>query len=204
MSLRDVECLMAQRGIEISYESIRRWVNKFGLQYAGRIRKNRRDVSSVWHLDEVFIRTGRECYYLWRAVDDEGEVLDVLVQKRRNKKAALKLMRRLLKNHDTHPVYIVTDRLKSYSAALKELNMDRLHVMGGRSNNRAENSHIPIRRRERKMQRFKSQKSAQQFLSIYGPIYNLFNYRRHLISRSTLKEFRQKAFDEWNAITSAG
>jgi len=194
---------MAQRGLDISYETIRRWVLKFGLRYAYRIRKSRRNVSSTWHLDEVFIRTAKERYYLWRAVDDEGEVLDVLVQKRRNKKAALKLMRRLLKNHDTHPRYIVTDRLKSYSSALKELSIDRLHVMGGRSNNRAENSHIPIRRRERKMQRFKSQKSAQKFLSAYGPIYNLFNFQRHLISRPTLKEFRQNAFEEWSAVTAS-
>ena len=171
-------------------------------RYTSQTRKSRKNVSSIWHLDEVFIRTGKDRYYLWRAVDDEGEVLDVLVQKRRNKKAALKLMLRLLKNHNTYPEAIVTDRLKSYSAALKELNMSKLHVMGGRSNNRAENSHIPIRRRERKMQRFKSQKSAQIFLSIYGPIYNLFNFQRHLISRSTLKEFRQNAFKEWNTVTA--
>jgi transposase-like protein len=111
-------------------------------------------------------------------------------------------MSKLLKNHSL-PKAIVTDRLKSYSAALKELNMNRLHVMGGRSNNRAENSHLPIRRRERKMQRFKSQKSAQKFLSAYGSIYNLFNFQRHLIPCSFLKKFRQNAFDEWNVVTAA-
>lgn len=202
MSFRDIECLMAQRGLDISYETIRRWVHKFGPQYARHIRKTRRKISATWHLDEVYIRTGKDRYYLWRAVDDEGEVLDVLVQKRRNKRAALKLMRRLLKNHHTHPKHIVTDYLKSYSAALRDLKMSKLHVMGGRSNNRAENSHLPIRRRERKMQRFKSQKSAQKFLSTYGPIYNLFNFQRHLIPRSSLKEFRQSAFGAWNVVTA--
>lgn len=202
LSYRDIECLMAQRGLDISYETIRRWVHKFGLQYAHTIRKSRGNVSSTWHLDEVFIRTRKDRYYLWRAVDDEGEVLDILVQKRRNKKAALKLMRRLLKNHITRPRSIVTDRLKSYSSALRELGINRLHVMGGRSNNRAENSHLPIRRREKKMQRFKSQKSAQKFLSAYGPIYNLFNFQRHLIPRSSLRKFRQNAFDEWNVVTA--
>lgn len=193
---------MAERGLDISYETIRRWVHKFELRYAHHIKKKRKNISSVWHLHEVFIRTGAGRYYLWRAVDDEGEVLDVLVQRRRNKKAALKLMRRLLKNHTTRPKAIVTDKLKSYSAALKELTMSKHHVMGGRSNNRAENSHLPIQRRERKMQRFKSQKSAQKFLSAYGPIYNLFNFQRHLISRPILKEFRQAAFEEWGAVTA--
>jgi len=203
LSFRDIECLMAERGIDVSYETARCWVHKFGSQYAYRIRKSRKQVSTVWHLDEVFIRVGKQRYYLWRAVDAEGEVLDVLVQRRRNKKAALKLMRRLLRNHNTRPEAIVTDRLKSYSSALRELGMRRLHKMGGRLNNRAENSHLPIRRRERKMQRFKSQKSAQKFLSAYGPIYNLFNFQRHLISRPTLKLYRQNAFNEWNAVTAA-
>jgi len=194
---------MDERGIDISYETIRRWVHKFGLKYAHRIRKNRGQTSPHWYLDEVFISTGLQRYYLWRAVDSEGEVLDVLVQKRRNKKAALKLMRKLLKNSATKPKSITTDYLRSYSAALKELGMIHLHKTGGRSNNRAENSHLPIRRRERKMQRFKSQKSAKIFLSVHGQIYNLFNIQQHLVSRATMKKHRIIAFNGWGMATTA-
>ena len=141
--------------------------------------------------------------YLWRAVDDEGTVLDIVVQSRRNKKAAMRLLRKLLKNNGVKPQRIVTDRLGSYRAALKELNMRRVHDVGGRKNNRAENSHLPIRRRERKQQRFRSIRSAQKQLSSYGQIYNLFNYQRHLISRRTLKQFRTEAQAEWNIVTDA-
>ena len=194
LSYRDVECLMAQRGIEVSYETIRCWIYKFGPQYAAHIRRSRRMVSKNWHLDKVFVCMGKRRYYLWRAVDDEGEVLDVLVQKRRNKKAALRLIRRLLKNLDTHPKTIVTDRLWSYGAALKDLGIKKLHVMGGRPNNRVENSHLPIPKQERKIQRFKSKKSAQIFLSIHAPIYNLFNIQQHLVSRAIMKSLRIAAF----------
>ena len=141
--------------------------------------------------------------YLWRAVDDEGTVLDIVVQARRNKKAAIGLLRKLLKNNGIKPDRIVTDRLSSYRAALKELNMRRVHDVGGRKNNRAENSHLPIRRRERKQQKFRSIRSAQKQLSSYGQIYNLFNYQRHLISRKILKQFRTEAKAEWNIVTKA-
>jgi putative transposase len=201
MSYRDVEDLLAERGIDVSYETVRRWVLKFGHAYAHRIRTRRDRPDDCWHLDEVFVKIGDQQLYLWRAVDSEGEVLDVLVQKRRNKRAALKLMRKLLKNQGVRPKQIVTDRLGSYGAALRELDLSHVHKMGGRSNNRAENSHLPIRRRERKMQRFKSQGSAQKFLSIHGPIYNLFNPQRHLITRPTLKTFRAQAMEEWNLVT---
>ncbi len=156
----------------------------------------------VWHLDEVFVNIGSEQMYLWRAVDGEGTVLDVLVQKRRNKRAALRLMRKLLKNQDVHPTQIVTDKLKSYGAALRELGLGHIHETGNRLNNRAESSHVPIRQRERKMQRFKSQKSAQRFLSTHGPIYNLFNVHHHLISRRTLRAFRNQAMAEWQTVTT--
>jgi transposase-like protein len=126
-----------------------------------------------------------------------------LVQKRRNKRAALKLMRKLLKNQGVHPTKIVTDKLKSYGAVFRDLRLTHLHESGHRRNNRAESSHVPIRRRERKMQRFKSQASAQRFLSTYGPIYNLFNVQRHLISRSTLRIFRDLAMAKWQTVTSA-
>ena len=185
MSYRDVEELLAERGIDVSYETVRRWALKFGKEYAKRIRKRRPQPHSEWFLDEVFVKVGGKPMYLWRAVDGEGEVLDVLVQKRRNKRAALKLLRKLLQHQGIPPTKIVTDKLKSYGAALKDLKMSHLHDTTNRLNNRAESSHVPIRRRERKLQRFKSHKSAQVFLSIYGPIYNLFNTQRHLISRQT-------------------
>ena len=140
--------------------------------------------------------------YLWRAVDDEGTVLDIVVQRRRNTKAALRLLRKLLRNQGKRPIRIVTDRLRSYRAALKLLGLEHLQDVGGRKNNRAECSHIPIRRRERKSQMFRSVWNAQKLLSAHGQIYNLFNYRRHLISRNTLRKFRIKADVEWNLVTA--
>ncbi len=203
MSYRDVEDLLAERGIDVSYETVRLWVLKFGQAYARRIRKRRSTAYDYWHIDEVFVNIGGKQMYLWRAVDGEGEVLDVLVPKRRNKRAALKLMRKLLRNQDVRPTRIVTDKLKSYGAAFRDLRLSHIHDSRHRLNNRAESSHVPIRRRERKMQRFKSQGSAQQFLSTHGPIYNLFNVQRHLISRQTLRTFRDHAMEEWNAVTTA-
>ncbi len=203
MSYRDVEDLLTERGIDVSYETVRLWVLKFGRAYARRIRKRRPTVLDHWHLDEVFVSIGSEQMYLWHAVDGEGEVLDVLVQKRRDKRAATKLMRRLLRNQGVRPTQIVTDKLKSYGAALRDLRLGHLHETGHRLNNRAESSHVPIRRWERKMQRFKSQRSAQIFLSTHGPIYNLFNVQRHLISRRTLRTFRNNAMEEWKVVTAA-
>jgi len=203
LSFRDVEDLLAERGMDVSYESIRYWVLKFGKQYAQRIDRRRPRPSCRWHLDEVFVKINGQTHYLWRAVDDEGEVLEVLVQSRRNKKAALKLMRKLLKKQGLLPSAIVTDKLPSYGAALRELGLSRHHDFGGRKNNRAENSHQPVRRRERKMQRFKSTKSAQRFLSVHSSIYNLFNIQRHLISRDTLREFRHAASAEWGDVVRA-
>ena len=203
MSFRDVEDLLAERGIDVSYETVRQWVLKFGPDWARRIHRRRGPAFDVWHLDEVFVNIGGKQMYLWRAVDGEGTVLDVLVQKRRNKRVALKLMRKLLRNQGVRPTRIVTDKLKSYGAALRDLRLAPLHETGHRRNNRAESSHVPIRRRERKMQRFKSQRSAQIFLSTHGPIYNLFNVHRHLISRRTLRTFRNQAMAEWQIVTTA-
>ncbi|MCP4315519.1 MAG: IS6 family transposase [Hyphomicrobiales bacterium] len=203
LSFRDVEDLLAERGLDISYESIRYWVLKFGGQYARRIDRIRPRSTSRWHFDEVFIKINGKRMYLWRAVDDEGEVLEVLVQSRRNKKAALKLMRKLLKKQGFLPSAIVTDRLPSYGAALKELGLSRHHDFGGRKNNRAENSHQPVRRRERKMQRFKSAGSAQRFLSVHSSVQNHFNIQRHLISRNTLRQFRDNAAAEWCDVVRA-
>ena len=141
--------------------------------------------------------------YLWRAVDCEGEVLDILVQRRRNKKAALKLMRKLLRKQGFVPDAFVTDKLPSYGAALKEMGLSKHHDFGGRKNNRAENSHLPVRQRERRMQRFKSAGSAQRFLSTHAAIYNTFYTQRHLISRSTLRQFRAEAMEQWHAVVAA-
>lgn len=204
LSIRDVEELMAERGIEVSREAIRCWVIKFGPLIAANLRRARSRPSGRWHLDEVVVKISGRRLYLWRAVDDEGEVLDVLVQKRRNKEAALKLLRRLLRNIGIHPDTIVTDKLASYRAAMKVLTLQGRHCPGGmRENNRAENSHLLIRRRERKRQKFKSQGSARRFLSSHGPIYNAFNFQPHLISRAGLRSLWRQANDAWAAATRA-
>jgi len=203
LSLRDVEDMLSQRGIDVSYETVRRWSSKFGLAYARKLRRSHPRADTRWHLDEVFVSINGKNVYLWRAVDCEGEVLDVLVQSRRNKRAALKLMRKLLKSQGFSPDAVVTEKLPSYGAALSELGMRARHITGGRINNRAENSHLPIRQRERRMQRFKSAGSAQRFLSTHAAIYNTFNVQRHLISRRTMRQFRAAAMDRWDAMTAA-
>jgi putative transposase len=202
LSYRDVEDLLAEREIDVSYETARRWTLKFGQAYAQRLRKTRPRPDVRWHLDEVFVTINGKRSYLWRAVDCEGEVLDILVQSRRNKRAALNLMRKLLKKQGFVPDAFVTDKLPSYGAALRELNLSRLHDFGGRKNNRAENSHLPVRQRERRMQRFKSPRSAQQFLSTHAAVYNTFNVQRHLISRKTLRQFRSEAMNTWDLATT--
>ena len=203
LSYRDVEDLLAERGIDVSYETVRRWVLKFGLAYARKLRRSRPRPDGRWHLDEVFVSINGKRMYLWRAVDGEGEVLDNLVQSRRNKKAALRLMRKLLKKQRYAPDDVVTDKLPSYVSALHDLGMEGKHITGGRCNNRAENSHLPVRQRERRMQRFKSAKSAQRFLSIHAVVYNIFNVQRHLITRRTLRQFRTATMAEWRAAVAA-
>jgi transposase-like protein len=203
-SLRDVEDLLAERGIDVTYETVRCWANKFGPAIAANIRRRRGRADSVWHLDEMVVRINGVRMYMWRAVDKEGEVLDVLVQKRRNKPAALKLLRKLLKNQGFVPDKFVTDGLRSYPAAMKVLGCQHRHRPGRlRDNNRVENSHLPVRRRERKMQRFKSQGQAQRFVSTHGAIYNTFNIERHLISRNTMRRFRSSAMEEWLTASHA-
>src|SRR5690606_4377128 len=192
--------MLAERGIDTTYETIRCWANKFGPAIAANIRRRRSRPDSVWHLDEMIVRINGKRMFMWRAVDSEGEVLDILVQKRRNKAAALKLLRKLLKNQGYIPDAIVTDGLASYKAAMRELGCKDRHRPGRlRDNNRVENSHLPVRRRERKMQSFKSQGLAQKFVSTHITIYNTFNIQRHLISRSTLRRFRSDADAAWAA-----
>ena len=203
LSFRDVEDLLAERGVIVSYETIRRWVAHFGPIYARRLRVRRPGPTGRWHLDEVFVSIAGRQMYLWRAIDDEGEVLDMLLQARRDKNAALRLMRKLLKNQAVVPTSIVTDRYRAYDAAFHHLGLSRIHHRGKRLNNRAESSHVPIRRRERKMQGFRSAGSAQRFLSSYSASYNTFNICRHLISAYTHRILRRQAFDTWKTAVTA-
>ena len=200
LSFRDVEDLLAERGIAIAYETVRRWVNRFGPMIAAQLRKRRPKPHATWHLDEVYLKIDGRIAYLWRAVDAEGEVLDVLVQSKRNKHAALKLMRKLLKKYAFVPERLVTDDLRSYGAAARALGLERLHERGRWRNNRAENSH---RRRERKMQRFKSARSAQKFLSTHAAVYNIFNVQRHLISAQSHRVLRAATMTKWREVIAA-
>src|SRR5580693_8250116 len=203
LSYRDVKELLAERGLDISHETVRRWVLKFGPAIARRLRQRRPRPSNRSHLDEMVVRIAGERLYLWRAVDHEGEVLDLLVQRRRDSRAALRLMRKLLRKHGFAPKLLVTDRLRSYASAFRRLRLTCRHEQGLRSNNRAENSHQVVRRRERKMQRFKSARSAQRFLSVHAAVHNTFNLQRHLVSRSTLRIFRLEAAAQWRTATIA-
>jgi putative transposase len=203
LSFRDVEELLAERGLDISYETIRRWVLKFGPAYARNLRRLRPRPSHQWHLDEMVVSIQGRHMYLWRAVDSEGEILDFLVQPKRDKAAALRLIRKLLKKQGYAPRVLVTDKLRSYARARRELGLRARHEQGLRKNNRAENSHQPVRRRERKMQRFKSAGSAQRFLSSHAAVHNTFAAQRHLISRRTLRLFRAEAMHAWQSATAA-
>ena len=203
LSYRDVEDLLAERGLEVSYETVRRWVLKFGPGFARRLRRSRPRPSDRWHLDEMVVRIAGKRMYLWRAVDHEGEVLDMLVQRQRDKWAALRLMRKLLKKQGFTPKLLTTDKLGSYGAAFRHLHLTCPHEQGLRKNNRAENSHQVVRRRERKMQRFKSARSAQRFLSIHAAVHNTFNLQRHLVSRATLRTFRAEAAAQWQDAVAA-
>jgi putative transposase len=205
LSLRQVEELLAERGIDICHETVRFWWNRFGPMFAAEIKKKR--IWAVrgcpqwrWHLDEVFVKISGEQHYLWRAVDHEGEVLEAVATRTRDRKAALKLLKRLLKRHG-RPREIVTDKLRSYGAAMKEFGLDRRHRNKGRHiNNRAENSHLPFRRRERAMQRFRRRKTLQKFASVHAVLTNHFNQERHLVSRKTYKVRRSEAFSEWRSV----
>jgi transposase-like protein len=203
LSYRDIEDLLAERGLDISYETVRSWVLKFGPVIARRLRRCRPRPSDQWHLDEMVVRIAGKRMYLWRAVDHEGEVLDMLVQRRRDRRAASRLVRKLLKKQGFAPKLLVTDKLRSYSSAFRQLKLICPHEQGLRKNNRAENSHQPVRRRERKMQRFKSARSAQRFLSMHAAVHDTFNLQRHLVSRSTLRVFRAEAAGAWRNAAAA-
>ena len=202
LSYRDVEELLAERGLNVAYETVRRWVQKFGPLFARNLRRLRPKPSGTWHLDEMAVRIGGKRMWLWRAVDREGEVLDLLVQPKRDTKAALRLMRKLLRKQGYAPDELVTDKLGSYGAARRKLGLSGRHEQGLRKNNRAENSHQPVRRRERKQQRFKSARSAQRFLSMHAMVHNTFTLDRHLISRRTLRTVRAEAAEHWRIATA--
>lgn len=197
LSFRDVEELLAERGLDVSNETIRRWFIKFGAQAAANLRRSRPHASDRWYLDEMVIKIQGRRYWLWRAVDDEGEVLDFLVQTSRCAQSAKRLLRKLLKKHEFAPTHVTTDKLRSYSLAFREIGLTAVHNQGIHLNNRAENSHQPVRRRERKQQRFKSPGSAQRFLSIHAAVYNNFYVQRHLLSRKNFRTFRDEAFEIW-------
>ena len=204
LSLRQVEDLLHERGIDISHETVRAWWNRFGPIFAAEVRKNRsasmrRLPQWRWHLDEVFVRVNGEMYYLWRAVDHEGEVLEAFVTKRRNREAALKFLKKAMKRYGK-PLEVVTDRLRSYRAAMKEIGTEARQHTGRWLNNRAENSHQPFRRRERAMARFRNAKSLQKFASIHSSLHNHFNLERHHHNRKVFKLKRSIALSEWRKM----
>ena len=204
LSLRNVEDLLSERGIDICHETVRHWWNRFGPLFAADIRRQR--VSRMrgfrqwrWHLDEMYVKLNGEMVYLWRAVDQEGEILESYVTRTRDKTAVLTFMKKALKRHGS-PEAITTDGLRSYKAAMSELgNADKQEV-GRWANNRVENSHLPFRRRERAMLRFRQMKSLQKFASLHANVHNHFNQERHLIDRQTYKARRSAALAEWQSL----
>jgi len=202
LSFRDVEELLFERGVVVTYEAIRKWCRKFGQAYANQLRRRRPRPGDKWHLDEVFLTIKGEHHYLWRAVDQDGNILDILVQRRRDKKAAKKFFRKLLKGLTYVPRVIVTDKLKSYGAAKREILPGVEHRQHRYLNNGAENSHQPTRQRERRMQRFKSPGPAQRFLSACGPILQHFRPRRHRFSASVYRQEMESRFHIWQNISA--
>ncbi len=207
LSLRNVEDLLHERGIDVSHETIRFWWNRFGPLFASEIRKRRvqqlRSYSNWrWHLDEVFVKINGVQHYLWRAVDHEAEVLESYVTKRRDRAAALKFLRKSMKRYGT-PEVIVTDKLRSYGAAMKVVGNAVKQETGRWKNNRAENSHLPFRRRERAMHRFRRMRSLQKFVSVHASVFNHFNQERSLSQRDHFKQKRTTALAEWRGLCAA-
>ena len=202
LSFRAVEELLFERGVVVTYEAIRQWCRKFGQRYANQLRRRRPRPGDKWHVDEVLLTIKGERHYLWRAVDQEGKVLDILVQRRRDKRAAKKFFRKLLKGLTYVPRVIVTDKLKSSGAAKREILPGVEHRQHRYLNNRAENSHQPTRQREQRMQRFKSPGHAQRFLAVCGPIAQHFRLRRHRLSAPAYRQELQNRFQSWQEITT--
>ncbi len=202
LSIRDVEDLLAERNISVSYESIRLWINKFGPEFTRRLRRRHPGFGDTYFLDEVFVKIGGKQHYLWRAVDQDGEVVDVYLQKRRDAITAKRFFHRFLKSGGA-PREIVTDKLRSYGVAHRSLIPETEHNTEQYANNRAELSHQPTRVRERGMRRFKSIKPAQRFLESHAAVYNLFNLHRHSLCKRFFKLFRLRSFATWDAVTAA-
>ena len=204
LSLRNVEDLLFERGIDLCHETVRFWWNRFGPMFAGDIRRQRGSRMRgfrhwKWHLDEMYVKLNGEMVYLWRAVDQEGEILESYVTKTRDKDAALRFMKKTLKRHGRVDT-ITTDGLRSYKAAMKELGNEQKQEVGRYANNRCENSHLPFRRRERAMLRFRRMKSLQKFASVHANVHNHFSQERHLVDRETYKTRRSAAFAEWQIL----
>ena len=206
LSLRNVEDLLHERGVDVSHETVRFWWNRFGPMFAAEIRRKRASRLRAWpqwqwHLDEVFVKINGVTHYLWRAVDHEGEVLEAYVTKRRDRKAALRFLRKAMKRYG-RPEIVVTDRLRSYKAAMREIGNEARQETGRWLNNRAENSHLPLRRRERAMLRFRQMRSLQTFAAVHSSVHNHFNLERHLFTRSDFKENRDAALAEWRELAA--
>jgi len=201
LSFRDVEDLLAERGVEVSYEAIRCWCVKFGPQYARAIRRKRGRLGDIWHVDELFIKIRGQRYYLWRAVDQDGDVIDILVTKKRDRRAAKRFFRRALKHQGRPPWHLVTDKLRSYPAAHREVFPSVVHRTGQYENNRAEVSHQHTREKERQMKRFKSNAQAQRFLAVHGQVQNLFRVGRNHLKAVHHRLLRDRAFADWKEVT---
>ena len=202
LSLRDVELMMAFRGVQLSYETIRRWCDKFGAAYAARLKRRRPKLGDKWHRDEVFLKMNGVQHYLWRAVDQDGVVIDILVQPRRDRRAALLFFRKLLRTTRRKPRVIITDKLRSYGAAKKVILPRVTHRQSCYLNNRAENSHQPARQRERRMKRFQSPEQAQRFLEMHDLLAPHFRPKRHLLSAAHYRVEREQRFQVWRKITA--
>ena len=203
LSFRDAEDLLAQRGIIVTYETIRHWCRTFGPAYAWRLRRRRGRMGDTWYLDELFVNIQGQPQYLWRAVDEDGDVIDILVQSQRDRRAAERFFRKLLKGQGWAPRRLVTDKLRSYSAAHRTVMPSTVHSATRYENNRAEVSHQPTRQREGQMRRFKSAAHAQRFLSVHGLVLNLFRVARHLLRAAHHRLLRTRSFRVWDEVTCA-
>lgn len=201
LSLRDIEDLLAQRGVSVSYEAMRKWCVKCGPAYARALRRRQGRLGGIWHVDEVFLSICGERRYLWRAVDQDGDVLDSLVTRRRDARAARRFFRKLWKGQGRSPSQLVTDKLRSYVAARRELGLSATHRTGRYDNNRAEVSHQHTRERERQMRRFKSEAQVQRFLAVHSAVQNLFRVARHRLRSIHQRRLRRQAFATWEAVT---
>ena len=203
LSFRDVEDLLAERGIVVTHETVRQWCRKFGPDYARKLRRRQGRLGDTWHLDELFVNIQGRRHYLWRAVDQDGDVIDILVQRHRNARAAKRFFRKLLKGQGSEPRWLITDKLRSYGAAHRSVMPSVEHVTARYANNRAEVSHQPTRQRERQMRKFKSVAQAQRFLSVHGVVLNLFSLGRHRLRPRNYRLLRGRAFAAWTEATTA-